>query len=374
MLKSLALENVGPASRMALELAPRMNLLTGDNGLGKSFLLDVAWWTMTRRWPQEINGSMTSGFPAQPRKRKRAAAIRFKGLGKTRPVRSEWRYSRKNEAWLGKAGRPWLPGLVVYAHADGSFSVWDPARNYWQRQDSGNIPGWCPAYVFTEAEVWDGLRGYVDGRMTPLCNGLLYDWSAWIGAKDEKNAKIMESVLRVLSPPGQNPDGVIKPGKLRRLSVSDSRYIPSINTTYAGSVPILHASSGIRRVCAIAIAAAIWGPEWSTQIIEVKCDNAAVVAVLNSGNSRDPELMHLLRCLSFLMAKFHFTVHASHVAGSKNVLADALSRNNLDQFLLLHPQANRFPTPIPQELVDLLIVTRPDWTSSLWTRLWNSIF
>ena len=252
MLESLELENVGPAPRMALEFAPRVNLLTGDNGLGKSFLLDVAWWTMTRRWPQEINGSMTSGFPAQPRKRKKTAFIRFKGRGKTRSVRSEWTYSRKNETWVGKAGRPWLPGLVVYAHADGSFSVWDPARNYWQRQDSGNIPGWwCPAYVFTEAEVWDGLRGHVDGR-TPLCNGLLYDWSAWIGAKDEKNAKIMESVLRALSPPGRNPGGVIKPGKLIRLSVSDSRYIPSINTTYAGSVPILHASSGIRRVCALA--------------------------------------------------------------------------------------------------------------------------
>ena len=141
---------------------------------------------------------------------------------------------------------------------------------------------------------------------------------------------------------------------------------------WAGNLKNAHIST--KELVPIAIAAAIWGPEWSTQIIEVKCDNAAVVAVLNSGNSRDPELMHLLRCLSFLMAKFHFTVHASHVAGSKNVLADALSRNNLDKFLLLHPQANRFPTPIPQELVDLLIVTRPDWTSSLWTRLWNSIF
>ena len=43
MLKSLELENVGPVPGLALELAPRMNLLTGDNGLGKSFLLDVAW-------------------------------------------------------------------------------------------------------------------------------------------------------------------------------------------------------------------------------------------------------------------------------------------------------------------------------------------
>ena len=279
MLEFLELENVGPASRMALEFAPRVNLLTGDNGLGKSFLLDVSWWAMTRRWPQEINGSMTSGFPAQPRKRKKPAVIQFKGRGKTRSVRSEWRYSRKKEEWLGKPGRPWLPGLIVYAHADGSFSVWDPARNYWQQQDNRSISGWwCPAYVFTEAEVWDGLRGYVDGRMTPLCNGLLYDWSAWIGAKDDKNAKIMASVLRTLSPPGQNPDGVIEPGKLMRLSVSDSRYIPSINTTYAGSVPILHASSGIRRVCAFAymlvwtwsehrIAAALRGEKASQRII-----------------------------------------------------------------------------------------------------------
>ena len=29
---------------MEMELAPRLNLITGDNGLGKSFLLDVAWW------------------------------------------------------------------------------------------------------------------------------------------------------------------------------------------------------------------------------------------------------------------------------------------------------------------------------------------
>ena len=79
--------------------------------------------------------------------------------------------------------------------------------------------------------------------------------------------------------------------------------------------------------------------------------------------------MHLLRCLSFFMAKFQFTMHVSHVAGTKNVLADALLRNNLDQFLLLHPQASRLLTPIPQELVDLLIVTRPDWTSTHWTML-----
>ncbi len=50
MLKHLKLENVGPSSAMELEFGERLNLITGDNGLGKSFLLDIAWWSMTRKW------------------------------------------------------------------------------------------------------------------------------------------------------------------------------------------------------------------------------------------------------------------------------------------------------------------------------------
>ena len=62
MLEFLKLDNVGPASNMELEFAPRMNLLTGDNGLGKSFLLDVAWWALTGRWPWEVNRLMTPDY------------------------------------------------------------------------------------------------------------------------------------------------------------------------------------------------------------------------------------------------------------------------------------------------------------------------
>jgi predicted ATPase len=36
----LHLKNVGPAPEMKLEFAPRLNVITGDNGLGKSFILD----------------------------------------------------------------------------------------------------------------------------------------------------------------------------------------------------------------------------------------------------------------------------------------------------------------------------------------------
>lgn len=64
--KKLQLSNVGPAPEMALEFGDRLNLITGDNGLGKSFLLDIAWWSLTRRWPSEINPAMNTGKNPAP--------------------------------------------------------------------------------------------------------------------------------------------------------------------------------------------------------------------------------------------------------------------------------------------------------------------
>ena len=98
--------------------------------------------------------------------------------------------------------------------------------------------------------MWDGLATEVDGRTVPLCNGLLQDWSSWIKAK-EAMSKAMALALRALSPEGVGGDR-LEPGPPMRLSIDDARDIPSIRTGYAGAVPILHASSGIRRVVALA--------------------------------------------------------------------------------------------------------------------------
>ncbi len=84
--------------------------------------------------------------------------------------------------------------------------------------------------------------------------------------------------------------------------------------------------------------------------------------------------MHLARCLAFITVKFEFELVVSHIRGSVNTGADALSRDNLSIFLSLNPQANVEPTTIPEALLDLLIVSRPDWTSRRWSNLWNAIF
>lgn len=247
MLEYLRLENVGPAPSMELQLAPRLNLLTGDNGLGKSFLLDVAWWALTRRWPQELNDKLTSGYRAMPRDVKKPATITFRIQSRTKPVEYTSKYSPRDERWLGKSGRPANPGLVIYAHADGGFSVWDPARNYWKTRGKEDIQDTVPAYVFSPHEVWNGRRIEFAGKSTLICRGLIEDWAIWIRENGD-SAHFMAVILARLAHPGEP----LEVGPLLRLSVNDARDIPSIKTPYSDSVPIVHASAGVRRIMGLA--------------------------------------------------------------------------------------------------------------------------
>ena len=51
----------------------------------------------------------------------------------------------------------------------------------------------------------------------------------------------------------------------------------------------------VKELIPIVIAAAVWGPTWRGSSVQVLCDNAAVVAILNQNSSRDKEVMHLVR-------------------------------------------------------------------------------
>jgi len=117
----------------------------------------------------------------------------------------------------------------------------------------------------------------------------------------------------------------------------------------------------------------VWGRQWGKQHVQFKSDNTAVVSIINGGYSKDQEIMHLMRCLHFLSARFHFCFTAKHIKGAYNTAADALSRDSLSLFQELFPTANKRPTPIPRILMDLLMVSKPDWTLTDWTALFNSI-
>jgi hypothetical protein len=77
MIRHLTLKDVGPARDLKFAFSPRLNVLTGDNGLGKTFVLDVIWWALTMTWagekafpwrPPQVEGAgSTSGGGSGPR-------------------------------------------------------------------------------------------------------------------------------------------------------------------------------------------------------------------------------------------------------------------------------------------------------------------
>ena len=244
MLKKLQLKNVGPAPSMELELGERLNVLTGDNGLGKSFLLDIAWWALTRQWPAEINPHLTSGKKALPTNGG-DASISFSFTGKSKEDSYTSTFDRQAQAWTGRAGRPANPGLVLYAMSDGSFAVWDPARNYWKKKGNIDVQDRPPAYVFCPPEVWDGLKSESGGS---ACEGLIRDWASW----QKEKGPVFDQLCRVLDSLSPSEGESLEPGKLTRISLDDTRDMPTVKMSYGQEVPLVHASAGMRRIVALA--------------------------------------------------------------------------------------------------------------------------
>ncbi len=116
----------------------------------------------------------------------------------------------------------------------------------------------------------------------------------------------------------------------------------------------------------VTVAAAIWGHSWSGKRILFRSDNTATVAAIQSGLFRDPSLRHLLRCLFFFAASWHFEYTSTHIPGSENAVADALSRDKAYILPQLAPSANLLPSSVPLSLQVLLFDTATAWTSPTW--------
>ena len=129
----------------------------------------------------------------------------------------------------------------------------------------------------------------------------------------------------------------------------------------------------IKELLPIVIAVATWGTQWKGSSVRCRCDNAAVVAIINSGTSKDERAMHLMRCMFFFLAKFRMTLFGEHIPGKHNQAADALSRNDHLSFLSQVPMASPQPSRIRHELLQALVVQQPDWTSQSWTSLLQNI-
>ncbi len=223
-LAYLRVKGAGAMPSVAVEPAERLTLIAGDNGLGKTFLLDCAWWALTGSW---------ASIPAVPREDsgRKDVSIEFGVRGAGRHVPQQLvRYDWKRLNWQEHPGSSTVAGLVVYACVDGSYAIWDPTTQ-------------TTASVYSKDEVWNGVTAG-DGRRI---EGLVRDWRNWRSAEDNSTFETFRTVLEHLSP---SDLGVLSPGPMTRVP-RDPREIPTIEHRY-GRVPILHTSAAVKRVLSLA--------------------------------------------------------------------------------------------------------------------------
>ena len=103
----------------------------------------------------------------------------------------------------------------------------------------------------------------------------------------------------------------------------------------------------------IVVACAIWFPHFSGKRVQFWCDNESVVAIINSGHSKAPRILDLLRFLVLISMKHNFFVRVRHVPGVSNEIADALSCFQDACFRAAAPKAEQTPCTIPLSIMTL---------------------
>lgn len=241
MITRLHLHQIGPAPDLEADFGERLNLVTGDNGLGKTFLLDACWYALTQSWAANREFHPSDDVP---RSDPPMVSWTLRGkAGAETPGSAAFNFPF--QMWGGtKRGRPAMPGLVLYARIDGGFSLWDPAKHYWSNTDEEG--GKTPPYQFEASNVWNGLP---TGAVKPedfICNGLLRDVENW-RLKNNSAFATLQQVLRQLSADEREALNI---GEGVRVGMGATD-IPTLVMPY-GKVPVTLAASGMKRVLALA--------------------------------------------------------------------------------------------------------------------------
>lgn len=252
MLERLEFNNIGPSAAFGFRFGSRLNLLTGDNGLGKTFVLDAAWWALTRTWADERPLTPDATSEAEP-----VISYHVHGVGGANKLVS-CNYDFELLDWKLPQRRPPIPGLIIYARIDGGFSIWDPARNYWRESEHAPVMSTTrpSAFQFNRKQTWWGLwRSAKDelekSKGAQICRGLVEDLETWRLEKNEAYGLVGE-VLEELSPHANEP--LLLGAESVKIGEEPWK-TPTLRMPYTPHpVPITQTSAGIRRVLALTYA------------------------------------------------------------------------------------------------------------------------
>jgi len=246
VLRRITLSRVSPfADGAPLDLAPRLNLLTGDNGVGKTFLLDLIWTTLSQTWPK-----LESWFDAESYEVGQYPKILVEGHRAENNVEYEIEiaYSFRAQRWnVGDqsgsevAGPSNWSGPALYFGAQGDCRLWDPARD--PRTLRPGREGDDYFFHFTPENLENGLTSE-QGNV--VCEGLIRDLVNWQRSGSPAFHQL-QAMLRELS------DGteVLVLGPPTKVSLEDVRDHPTLKLPY-GLVPYTNLSAGMKRIVSVA--------------------------------------------------------------------------------------------------------------------------
>jgi hypothetical protein len=100
----------------------------------------------------------------------------------------------------------------------------------------------------------------------------------------------------------------------------------------------------------ILTATAIWGARLRNKKIVFRCDNEAVVGIINKQSSKSPRVMELVRPFVLLCLKNNILFRSKHVSGARNTICDSLSRGQFHKFRTLAPDSAESGQKIPEWL------------------------
>jgi hypothetical protein len=249
VLESLRVKGLGPftgpkADRLetTVGFGSRLNLITGCNGLGKSFLLDLVWRALTSTWSGPVIRPLLRTIQANEE-----ATFAFK-TNSIRALRDptkhagqeehKFKYVPRDYAWREvswKKSKETPLKLVIYARQNGSFAVWDSVRNEPER-----------FYNLSEEAVLFGLTEKVGERELKISLGMVWDLVMW---QLEKNAK-HHAFLRALST--LSAGQLICGESFARVGLSEAREYPTFKKANGEEVALTFASASERRLITLA--------------------------------------------------------------------------------------------------------------------------
>lgn len=287
MLESIHLKNVGPAPEMKMDLAPRLNLITGDNGLGKTLLLDGAWWALSRTWPLTWGGKgivpNRDGAAIDWTERRGDVVLSSKSVydfgnskwDRTEGHSSSTRMEERTESRMQGS-------LVIYLRVDGGISVHDPLRvgEDFRLPFGRDAWGRSNVYQFRERDIWDGLEFGAE-KSTRVCEGLVRDVSRWAGQIGNADFEQLAALVQQLA--GQEQFELTR--KFERVYVDDARDFPIVSGP-AGELPVAQAPAGLRRILGLAyLVVWTWREHKAAAALKKRPPNASLVLLVDEVES-----------------------------------------------------------------------------------------